>query len=62
MTKIRSLSRNFQQLKAHHIYRIYNKDVDQLSKEALLLDEDGIYFSKESEGQPEIFERVDINL
>jgi len=30
--------------------------------EALLLDEDGIYFSKESEGQPKIFERLDINL
>jgi hypothetical protein len=39
------LSGKFQQLKAQHIYREYNKEVDQLSKEALLLDEDGIYYA-----------------
>ena len=38
MTKIRLLHQHFQQIKAHHIYRIYNQDVDRLSKEALILD------------------------
>jgi ribonuclease HI len=61
MTKIRMLSGSFQQLKAQHIYRVYNKEVDQLSKEALLLDEDGIYFAMDTEGQPENFERLAIN-
>jgi hypothetical protein len=61
MTKIRSLNGHFQQIKAQHIYRTYNQDVDRFSKETLLLDEDDIYFSKESEGHHEIFERFDIN-
>jgi hypothetical protein len=43
MTKIRVLSKKFQQLKAQHIYREYNKEVDQLSKQAMQLEEDGIY-------------------
>jgi len=50
MTKNKMLSWSFQQLKAQHIYRVYNKEVDQPSKEALLLDEDGIYFSMDIEG------------
>jgi hypothetical protein len=45
MTKIRVLSGKFQQLKAQHIYREYNKEVDQLSKQALQLEEDGIYYA-----------------
>jgi ribonuclease HI len=36
MTRIRELSGRFIQLKAHHIYRAYNKEVDLLSKEAFL--------------------------
>jgi hypothetical protein len=61
MTKNKLLSRSFQQLKAQHIYRAYNKEVDQLSKDAWRLDEDGIYFAMVTEGQPENFERLSIN-
>jgi ribonuclease HI len=43
MTKIRLLSEKFQQLKAQHIYREFNKEVDQLSKQALQLEEGVIY-------------------
>jgi hypothetical protein len=60
MTNIRELSRHFQKIKAQHIYRTYNHVVDRLSKEALFLDEGDIYWSKESNGQCEIFERMDI--
>jgi hypothetical protein len=62
MTKIRSLSRHFQQIKAQHIYRTYNHVVDWLLKEELLLDEGSIYISKESNGKHEIFERIDTVL
>ena len=61
MTKIRVLRRNFQQLKAQHIYRVYNKEADQLSNKDFLLDENGIYYAMDTEGQPEKFERLDIN-
>jgi len=60
-TKIRRLSGIFQQLKAQHIYKIYNKEVDQLSKEALHLDEDGVFFPMDSEGQPINYEILAIN-
>jgi ribonuclease HI len=50
MTRIRVLSGSFIQLKAQHIYRAYNKEVDQLSKTTLLLDEDGIHYAVGSEG------------
>jgi hypothetical protein len=33
---------SFQKLKAQHIFRDYNKEANQLSKEAFLLYEDGI--------------------
>jgi hypothetical protein len=46
LTKLRSLSENFQQLKAQHIYKIYNKEAGRISKEALLL----------------VFERLDISF
>jgi hypothetical protein len=35
MTKIQVLSGKFQQLKAQHIYREYNKESDQLSKQEM---------------------------
>jgi hypothetical protein len=60
MTRIRLLSKYFQQIKVQHIYKNYNHVVDRLSKEALLLDEGGIYISKESDGKHEIFERINI--
>jgi ribonuclease HI len=50
MKKIRDLSRNFTQLKAQHIYREYNKEVDLLSKATLTLEEDGLYFAEFKEG------------
>jgi len=52
---------SFLQLKAQHIYRAYNKEDDQLSKEALFLDEDGIHYAVGIEGHIEDFERLDIN-
>jgi ribonuclease HI len=52
MEKIRRLSGSFLQLKAHHIYRTFNKEVDQMSKEALQLDEEGVFFSKITDGLP----------
>jgi len=61
MTRIRLLSKYFQQIKVQHIYKNYNDVVDRLSKEALLLDEGGIYISKESYGQHEIFERINVS-
>jgi len=45
MTKIRVLSGKFLKLKSQHIYQKYNKEADQRSKEAFLLDEDGIYYA-----------------
>jgi hypothetical protein len=45
MTKILMLSGKFQQLKAQHIYKEYNKEVDQRSKQTLMLNDDGIYYA-----------------
>jgi hypothetical protein len=50
MTKIRELRRKFLQLKAQHIYIGFNKEVDQLSKETLFLEEDGIYYATVTKG------------
>jgi hypothetical protein len=61
MTKIRVLSRKFQQLKAQHIYREFNKEADQLSKQALLLDDDGIYYAVGTGLQTKRFERLPIS-
>jgi hypothetical protein len=61
MGKIRILSESFQHLKDQHIYREYNQDVDQLSKDALQLKEDGIYFAKVTKGQSNTFERLAVN-
>jgi hypothetical protein len=60
MRKIRDLSRKFTQLKIQHIYRGFNMEADQLSKEALLLEEDGLYFAAKNEGQVDLFDRTDI--
>jgi hypothetical protein len=51
MKKIRDLSRNFSQLKAQHIYRGFNMEVDQLSKATLSFEEDGLYYATVTEGQ-----------
>jgi hypothetical protein len=40
------LSGKFHHLKAQHIYKEYNKEVDQLSKQALQLEEGVIYYAK----------------
>jgi hypothetical protein len=45
MIKNRVLSGKFQQLKAQHIYREYNDEADQLSKQAMQMEEDGIYYA-----------------
>jgi len=45
MKRIRVLSGNFQQLKAQHIYKEYNKEANQLSKQELQRDEEGIYYA-----------------
>jgi hypothetical protein len=58
MQKIQMLSGRFQQLKAQHIYRDFNKEVDQLSKDALVLDENGIYVPGITNGGTGIFERL----
>jgi hypothetical protein len=50
MSRIRELRGRFIHLKAQHIYRSYNKEVDLLSKEALLLDKDGIYYAEGNDG------------
>jgi hypothetical protein len=50
MKKIRDLSKNFTHLKAQHIYKEYNKEVDLLSKVALTLEEDDLYFAEVKEG------------
>jgi ribonuclease HI len=58
MTKIRRLRGRFIQLKAQHIYKSFNKEADQMSKAALQWEEEGVFFTKILDGQPEIFERV----
>ena len=44
------LNGKFQQLKTHHIYRDFNKEADQLSKEALVLDENVLYVAGITDG------------
>jgi len=46
MKIIRTLSEIFLQLKAYHIYRSFNQGANQMSKEALQLEEEGIFFQK----------------
>jgi ribonuclease HI len=46
MSKIRQLSGKFHDLKTQHIYRDYNKEVDQLSKKALQLEEVVLFYAK----------------
>jgi len=58
MSKIKRLSGRFIQLKAQHIYRTFNKEADKMSNEALQWDEEGVFFSKDVDGHPMIFERV----
>jgi hypothetical protein len=60
MTKIRLLSGKFQQLKAQHIYREFNKEVDQLSKQALQLEEGVIYHAEGTRIHTKSFERMSI--
>jgi len=61
MTKIRVLSKNFLQLKIQHIYRRYKKEADQLSKEALFLEEDGIHYTVVTEGHTKKIDRLYIS-
>ena len=61
MNIIKKLSRDFTLLKAQHIFRSYNKVVDQFSKAALLLEEDGIHYARIYEGAIENFERFIVN-
>jgi hypothetical protein len=58
MSRIRQLSENFQNLKVQHIYREYNREVDQLSKKALQLDEGVLYYAKGMGAHVELFERM----
>jgi ribonuclease HI len=60
MSKIRQLSGKFQHLKAQHIYREYNKEVDQLSKQALQLEEGVLFYAKGTRIHTERFERMAI--
>jgi hypothetical protein len=59
MSRIRALSKNFVQIKAQHIYRIFNKEAYKLSKEALLLKEDGIFFAEDHDGHTGNYERLE---
>jgi hypothetical protein len=61
MNRIRKLNRNFTHLKAQHIFRSYNKEVDHLSKAALLLEKDGIHCARICEGETGNYERLIIN-
>jgi ribonuclease HI len=58
MSRIHQLSENFQELNIQHIYREYNREVDQLSKQALLLEEGFLYFAKGVGTHVEKFERL----
>jgi hypothetical protein len=51
MSKIHALSGKFHHLKAQHIYREYNKEAYHLSKIALQMEEEGIYFAVGMEKQ-----------
>jgi hypothetical protein len=55
------LSGSFQQVKAKHIYRDFNKEADQLSKNALVLDKNGIYVTWNNDGGTILFERLQYN-
>jgi len=61
MSRIRALSGRFIQIKAQHIYRLYNKEADVLSKEALLLEEDIIFFVEEHNGHTNNYERIEFS-
>jgi ribonuclease HI len=58
MTRIRQFSENFQILKIQYIYREFNREVDHLSKQALLMDERSLYFSRGIGDQVDAFERL----
>jgi hypothetical protein len=58
LTRIRELSENFQTLKIQHIYREYNREANQLSKKALLLEEEFLYYAKGVGAHVEPFKRL----
>jgi len=58
MKRIRALSGIFEQIKAQHIYRIYNKEADELSKNVLILEEDDIFYAEEHDEHTGNFERL----
>jgi ribonuclease HI len=60
ISRIRELNERFIQLKAQHIYRSYNKEVDLLPKYVLLLDEDGIYYAEGNDGNAANFIRLNV--
>jgi ribonuclease HI len=60
MSKIRQMSEKFQNLKVQHIYREYNKEVDQLSKQALQLEEGVLFYAKGIGIHTDHFERMTI--
>jgi len=60
MIKIRALSKQFQRIKAQHIYKTYNQVANRLSKEALSLEESNIYCSQEVDGK-QFFEKIEIS-
>ena len=62
MEKIRLLNRSFHQIEAKHIYREYNQVVDQLSKDALPLVDDGIFFAKVLNGHSNSFGRLAVKF
>lgn len=48
----------FQKIKAQHIYREFNKEANQLSKDALVLEENDIYVAENIEGNTKVFEKL----
>jgi ribonuclease HI len=58
MTRIRQMSGSFQNLKIQHIYREFNREADQLSKQALLMEEGILFFAKGMGEQVESFEKM----
>ena len=57
MEKIRTVW-NFYLTKTTSHYRTYNKAAGQISKEELQLDEEGVFFTKITDGLPENYEKV----
>jgi hypothetical protein len=55
------LEKNCTQLKTQHIYKGFNKKVDLLSKTALTLEEEGLYFAAIKNGYAEFLDRLDIS-